>query len=160
MDVFAPQDEGAAGSSKGVIMRLISIAAFSAVALTPFAAQAVTPQQKEASIWQAFKDKKADAFKGMLTPDFVAVYEDGVHDRNHELDSLKTTKLDSFAISDFKHKLIDPEDVLMTYTVDVKGTQGKNDISGKYRATSVWHRSGNGSNATWRAVYHSEIKAK
>ena len=141
-------------------MRIISLAAVTAVAMTPFAAQAVTPQQKETSIWQAFKDKKADAFKGMLAPDFVAVYEDGVHDRNHEMDSLKATKLDSFAISDFKHKLIDPEDVLMTYTVVVKGSQGKTDVSGKYYATSVWHRSGTGSAARWRGVYHSEIKAK
>ena len=137
-------------------MRIIAIAALAAVAFCGSAARAETPLQKETSVWQAFKDKRADAFKGFLTPDFVAVYEDGTFGRDHELQALKTSKLSSFKISEFNHRMIDPEDVLMTYVVDVKGTTGKQDISGKYRATSVWHRSGK----LWRAVYHSEIRAK
>ncbi|MCL6729034.1 nuclear transport factor 2 family protein [Sphingomonas hankyongi] len=137
-------------------MRIISIAAIAAVATAPVAAQAATPLDKETSVWQAFKDKKADTFKGLLTPDFVAVYAEGTFGRDHELQMLKVSNLKSFKISDFKHRMIDPEDVLMTYTVDVKGTQGKEDVSGVYRASSVWHRSGK----LWRAVYHSEIKAK
>lgn len=132
------------------------MAALAAFAVTPLAVQAETPLQKETSVWQAFKDKNARAFQGMLTPEFVAMYADGLHSRDREIQSLKSTKLDSFKISDFSHKVIDPEDVLMTYTVDVKGKDGKTDISGTYRASSVWHRSGN----LWRAVYHSEIKTK
>ena len=137
-------------------MRIIAIATVAAVGFTSSAALAETPLQKETSVWQAFKDKKADAFKGYLTPDFVAVYEDGTFGRDHELQSLKNSKLASFKISEFNHRMIDPEDVLMTYVVDVKGSSGKQDISGRYRASSIWHRSGK----LWRAVYHSEIKAK
>jgi hypothetical protein len=137
-------------------MRIISYVIVASLVSVPVVASAETPQQKETSVWQAFKDKKSDAFKGMLSPDFVAVYEDGTFGRDHELQSLKNSNLKSFKIANFQHRVIDPEDVLMTYTVDVKGTTGKQDVSGLYRASSVWHRSGK----LWRAVYHSEIKAK
>jgi len=141
-------------------MRLIPLAALAAFAIAPVAAQADTPLQKETSIWQAFKDKKADTFKGMLHPDFVAVYETGRVSRDQEVQSLRKSKIESFAISDFNHRMIDPEDVLMTYTVAVKGSDGKDDISGKYYASSVWHRVGSGKTSKWVAVYHSEVKAK
>jgi len=141
-------------------MRLIPLAALAAFAIAPVAAQADTPLQKETSIWQAFKDKKADTFKGMLHPDFVAVYENGRVSRDQEVQSLRKSKIESFAISDFNHRMIDPEDVLMTYTVAVKGSDGKDDISGKYHASSVWHRVGSGKTSKWVAVYHSEVKAK
>lgn len=141
-------------------MRTISIAVFTAVVLTPLAAQAETPLQKETSVWQAFKDKKADAFKGMLSQDFIAVYDHGNATRDQELQSLKASKLQSFAISNFSHRMVDPEDVLMTYTVDVKGSDGKEDISGRYHAASLWHRVGAGKTSKWLAVYHTEVKAK
>lgn len=137
-------------------MRFITIAILSAFTLAPVAAQAATPLEKETSIWQAFKNKDAKAFGGMLAPDFVAQYEDGTFNRAHELDSLKNSTLDSFKISNFASRMIDADDMLMTYVVDVKGKSGKDDISGKYQAGSVWHRSG----STWLGVYHTEIKAK
>jgi hypothetical protein len=52
--------------------------------------------------------------------------------------------------------MIDRDDMLMTYVVEVKGSMGKDDISGKYNATSLWHRAG----TKWLTAYHSEIKAK
>jgi hypothetical protein len=141
-------------------MRIIPIAALAAFALAPAAVQAATPLQKETAVWQAFKDKKADTFKGYLHPDFVAVYAEGKATRDQEVQSLKNSKIQSFAISDFNHRMIDPEDVLMTYTVVVKGMNGKEDVSGKYYASSVWHRVGSGKTSKWVAVYHSEVKAK
>jgi hypothetical protein len=141
-------------------MRIVTIAVLTSFALLPVAAQAETPLQKETSIWQAFKDKKADAFKGMLARDFVAVYDGGNSTRDQEVQSLKASKIQSFAISNFTHRVIDPDDVLMTYTVDVKGSDGKKDVSGRYHASSWWHRSGSGKTAKWLGVYHSEVKAK
>jgi hypothetical protein len=141
-------------------MRMISYAIVASLVCIPVAATADTPLQKETSVWQAFKDKKADTFKGLLHPDFVAVYADGRATRDKELQSLRKSKLESFAISDFDHKMIDAEDVLTTYTVTVKGTDGKSDVSGKYYSSSVWHRVGSGKTSKWVAVYHSEVKAK
>jgi hypothetical protein len=137
-------------------MRIITIAALAAFALAPIAAQAATPLQKETSVWQAFKDKNAKAFGAMLAPNYVGLYDDGVASRATELDHLKSSKLDSFKIGNFSSRMVDPDDMLMTYVVDVKGTMGKDDISGKYHAASLWHRSGK----TWLGVYHTEIKAR
>ena len=137
-------------------MRIITIAALVAVALAPVSAQAATPLQKETSVWQAFKDKNAKAFSAMLSPNYVGLYDDGVYSRAKELDSLKNAKLESFKLSSFVSRMIDADDMLMTYVVDVKGMMAKTDISGKYQAASVWHRTGN----SWLGVYHTEIKAK
>ena len=137
-------------------MRIIAIAALAAFAVAPVAASAETPQQKETSVWQVYKDKKVEKFMGLVAPTYVGVYAEGTINRDREIQMMKETNLKSFAISDFSHKLIDPEDVLMTYVVTVKGTQGKQDISGAYRTASVWHRSGK----LWRAVFHSQVKVK
>ena len=137
-------------------MRIITIAAVAAFAFTSVAASAATPVQKETAVWQAFKDKKADAFRAMFAPNYVGLYEDGPATMAKELDHLKNGKLESFKIDNFASRMIDPEDMLMTYVVDVKGTMGKDDISGKYHAASLWHRTG----SKWLGVFHTEIKAK
>ena len=137
-------------------MRIITIAALTAFALTPIAAGAETPLQKESATWQTFKDKDASAFGAMFAPTYVGVYEDGLASKSTELDHLKNGKIASFKIDKFTSRLIDPNNMLMTYDVDVKGTMGKDDISGKYHAASLWHRTGN----KWLGVYHTEIKAK
>lgn len=137
-------------------MRITSLVVVAALVCVPVAAGAETPLQKETSVWQAFKDKKADAFGAMLAPNFVALYDEGAVNRAHELDSLKNSKLDSFKFNNFASRMIDDNDMLMTYVVEVKGKTGKDDISGRYQASSVWHRNGK----NWVAVYHSEIKAK
>jgi hypothetical protein len=140
----------------GQAMRIISIAALATFAVAPIAAQAATPLQKETAVWQTFKDKNAKAFSAMFAPNYVGLYEDGPATVATELSHLKIGKIDSFKISNFADRMIDPDDMLMTYVVDVKGAMGKTDISGKYHAASLWHRTGN----KWLGVYHTEIKAK
>ena len=39
---------------------------------------------KEKSVWQSYKDKNADAFQELVTPDVVAVYADGMMDLKSE----------------------------------------------------------------------------
>jgi hypothetical protein len=137
-------------------MRISTIAVLAALGIMPFAAQAQTPLQQENAIWQAFKDKKADVFKGMFAPNYVGVYEDGTYDVARELNSMKNTKLESVTLSHFSSRMIDPDDLLTTYVAEVKGMSGKQDLSGRYNSASVWHRSGK----KWLTVYHTEIKAK
>ena|SRR5437899_2048766 len=137
-------------------MRIVTIAALAAFAVASIAAQADTPLQKETAIWQSFKDKNAKAFGAMLAPTYVGLYNDGPDNRARELDNLKNSKIISFKIDNFASRMVDTNNMLMTYVVDVKGTMGKDDISGKYQAASLWHRTGK----KWLGVYHSEIKAK
>lgn len=137
-------------------MRITSLVVVAALVWVPVAAAAETPLQKETSIWQAFKDKNAKVFQNSFAPAYVGLYEDGTYNIARELQSMKSTTLQSFKIGDFSSRMIDPDDMLMTYTVEVKGTHGKDDISGKYNASSLWHRANN----KWLGVYHTEIKAK
>jgi Domain of unknown function (DUF4440) len=127
-----------------------------ALVCVPAVAAAETPVQKETSIWQAFKDKKADAFKSQFAPNYIGLYEDGQKSVAGEIDAMDKSKIDSFKIDGFKSHMVGPNDMLMTYTVEVKGMTGKDDISGKYEAASWWHRA----NGKWLGVYHTEIKAK
>ncbi len=138
-------------------MRIISIAVVAAFAFAPVSAFAVTPQQQENAIWQAFKDKKTDAFKAMLAPNYVGLYADGTYDVAREVKSLNDSKVTSVKLENFASRMIGSDDLLTTYVAEVKGTQGKQDISGRYNSASVWHRSGGNK---WLTVYHTEIKAK
>ena len=137
-------------------MRIITAATVAAFAFTSAAAVADTPLQKETSVWQTYKDKNAAAFGALFAPTYVGLYEDGPATKAKELDNLKKAKIASFKIDNFASRMVDPDDMLMTYVVDVKGTMGKDDISGKYQAASLWHRTG----TKWLGVYHTEIKAK
>ena len=137
-------------------MRMSSYLIAAALVCVPAVAIAETPLQKESAIWQAFKDKKAQAFGAMFAPDYVGLYSDGPSTRAKELDNLKSSKIESFKIDNFASRMIGPNDLLTTYVVEVKGTMGKEDVSGRYHAASLWHRSG----AKWLTAYHSEIKAK
>jgi hypothetical protein len=136
-------------------MRITPLVA-AALVCVPVAVRAETPLQKETSIWQAFKDKKADAFKGQFASNYVGLYEDGQKSVAGEIDTMNKAKIDSFKIDGFKSQMVGPNDMLMTYSVDVKGTVGKDDITGKYHAASWWHRA----SGKWLGVYHTEIKAK
>src|SRR5690349_7358778 len=137
-------------------MKTITIAALAAFAVTPVAAQADTPLQKETATWQTFKDKNASAFGALFAPTYIGLYDDGVATKATELEHLKNANIASYKIDKFASRMIDPDDMLMTYDVAVKGTMGKEDISGTYHAASLWHRTGN----KWLGVYHTEIKAK
>jgi hypothetical protein len=137
-------------------MRTTSFVVAATLLCVPVAAAAETPLQKETSVWQAFKDKKVDAFAAMFAPDYVGLYDEGVASKAKEIDSLKNAKIESFKIDNFASRMVDADDMLMTYVVQVKGAMGKQDMSGKYNAASLWHRNGN----KWLGVYHTEIKAK
>ena len=137
-------------------MRIITFAVAAALVATPALAKPMSPLQQETAVWQAFKDRNAKAFNGTFAPNYVGLYEDGIASRAKELDNLKKARIASYKIDNFVSRMIDPDDMLMTYVVDVKGSMGKTDISGKYQAASLWHRTGN----KWLGVYHTEIKAK
>ena len=137
-------------------MRLLFVMAAAAIVAAPAAAKPMSPLQRETAVWQAFKNKTANVFSAMFAPNYVGLYEDGIYPLAHEVQTLKSVSLRSYKISNFSSRMIDDDDMLVTYLVDERGTLGKTDISGRYWAASVWHRSGN----NWTTVYHNETKAK
>jgi len=109
---------------------------------------------KEKSVWQAFKDKNADAFQKMVTPDVVAIYADGMMNLKSELESMSKTEMKSFSLTDFNVVMPDADTAVITYKADIEtSTEGK-DNSGNYNCGSVWHMK----NGDWKAVFHADMK--
>ena len=109
---------------------------------------------KENAAWQAFKDKKSDDFKKLLSADMMAVYSDGIQTLQNELDTMQKWDMKSFTISDYKVTAAGSDTVVTTYKVKVEGTVDGKDASGNYNAGSVWKNE----KGEWRAIFHTNIK--
>ena len=109
---------------------------------------------KETEAWQAFKDKKADDFKKLVSPKVVAVYADAISDMQKELADMQKWDMKSFAISDYKVTSHGSDTVVTSYTVAVQGTVDGKDMSSTYNAASVWKME----KGAWMAIFHTNIK--
>src|SRR5437660_5776742 len=111
-------------------------------------------EAKEKAAWQAFKDKKPDDFKKVVSADFRGAYAEGVSDMDKELSDMKKWDMKSFTISDYT-AFSDEKDVMVTtYTVKIEGTFDGKDASGTYNAGSVWKQE----NGQWMAIFHTNVK--
>jgi hypothetical protein len=109
---------------------------------------------KEKAAWQAFKDKKADEFKKLVSADLVTVYADGMHSMQEELDMMAKTDMKSFSLSDFNVTFAGPDTAMITYKATVQSTSAGKDTSGTYNAGSVWRMT----NGQWQAIFHTDAK--
>ena len=57
---------------------------------------------KEKATWQAYKDKRADDFKKLASPDLVAMNANGVTNLQDELETMSKSETKSFALNDMK----------------------------------------------------------
>ena len=131
------------------------LAFFCAIAVSiaaPLTDDAMT--EKEKAAWQAFKDKKSDDFKKLVSANVVAVYAEGMSDMQKELADMQKWDMKSFAISDYKVTPIGPNLVISTYKVKVEGTYEGKDMSGTYNDGSVWKKQ----KGEWQAVFHTNMK--
>jgi hypothetical protein len=139
-------------------MRTMITAAAIALLATVANSTAATDQdaimEKEKAAWQAFKDKKPDDFKKVVSPNVMAVYAEGISDMQKELADMQKWDMKSFAISDYKVTSDGPGIVVTTYKVTVEGTYDGKDQSGTYNAASVWKKK----NGQWQAIFHTNIK--
>lgn len=106
-----------------------------------------TMMEKEKAAWQAFKDKKPDDFKKVVSAKLVAVYAEGVSD-------MQKWEMKSFVISDYKVTSDGPDTCVMIYKVTIEGTFDGKDQSGAYNAASVWKKQ----KGEWQAIFHTNIK--
>jgi hypothetical protein len=111
-------------------------------------------QEKEKAAWQAFKDKKPDDFKKVVSAKFVGVFTEGMSDMQKELADMQKWDMKSFAISDYKVTAAGPDTCVMTYKVAIEGTYDGKDQSGTYNAGSVWKKH----KGEWQAIFHTNIK--
>jgi hypothetical protein len=135
---------------------IYSVTALLATAAISFAAtgdkEAIISKEKAA--WQAFKDKKADEFKKLLSTDLVAVYADGMHNLQQEVDGMSKTDVKSFDLSDFNVVFPDQKTAIITYKAKFEATSEGKDVSGTYNAASVWHKA----KGQWLGIFHTDMK--
>jgi len=109
---------------------------------------------KEKAAWQAFKDKKADDFKKLLSPDLVSVYADVMHNLQQEVDAMSKTDMKSFDLSDFNVVFPNKKTAVITYKAKFEATADGKDVSGTYNVGSVWHAA----NGQWVGIFHTDMK--
>jgi hypothetical protein len=109
---------------------------------------------KEKAAWQAFKDKKTDDFKKLVSPDVVAIYAQGVSNLQGELDAMAKTDVKSYSLSDFNVVMTDADTAIITYKAQLESSAGGKDNSGTFNAASVWQMK----NGQWRAIFHTDSK--
>jgi hypothetical protein len=124
------------------------------VALSTAASTEDAMQEKEKAAWQAFKDKKTDDFKKVVSPNLVAVYAEGMSDLQKELADMQKWDMKSFAISDYKVTSDGSDTVVTTYRVTIEGAYDGKDQTGTYNAASVWKKQ----KGEWQAIFHTNIK--
>jgi hypothetical protein len=110
--------------------------------------------EKEKAAWQAFKDKKTDDFKKVVSANLMAVYVEGFSDMQKELVDMQKWDMKSFAISNYKVTSDGSDTVVTTYKVTVEGSYDGKDQSGTYNAASVWKQH----NGEWQAIFHTNVK--
>ncbi|PYL28180.1 MAG: hypothetical protein DMF39_09395, partial [Verrucomicrobia bacterium] len=97
------------------------IALLATVAISTAATNDNALQEKENAAWQAFKDKKPDVFKKLVSANMMGVYVEGVSDMQKELADMQKWDMKSFAISDYKVTPAGPDTCVTTYKVAVEG---------------------------------------
>jgi hypothetical protein len=134
----------------------ITILAAALLAAAPALAKSATPAQLEMETWRAFQAKRVAEIKSLFAPDFVGVYADGTHDLARELQSLNQVTIEGFTIANIQSHAQDADDVLLTYSADVRLLVGKKLLAQRLWIASLWHFNGR----RWLCTYHTEIKAK
>ena len=130
------------------------VALLATIAISTGATNDETLQEKEKAAWQAFKDKKPEDFKKLVSVQLMAVYAEGVSDMQKELAAMPKWDMKSFAISDYKVTSHGSDTAVTTYKVTVDGTYDGKDQSGAYNAASVWKKH----KGEWQAIFHTNIK--
>lgn len=130
------------------------VALLATAAVSTAATNEDTMMEKDKAAWQAFKDKKPDDFKKLVSANVMAVYAEGMSDMQGELAAMQKWDMKSFAISDYKATSDGSDTVVTTYKVTVEGTHDGKDQSGTYNAASVWKKH----KGEWQAIFHTNIK--
>ena len=130
------------------------IAFFATIAISTAAPDKDAIIANEKAAWQAFKDKKADDFKKLVSADMVAVYADGIMNMQAELDAMSKRDMKSFSLSDFKVVMTDADTAMIAYKAKVEISMGGKSESGNYNCGSVWRMK----NGAWQAIFHADMK--
>ena len=134
----------------------LTITTIFALAVVSLAADKEAILAAEKGAWQSIKDKKFDQFQKMLASDFRGVYASGINKADKEMTEVRTLDLKSFTLGEIDVVFITKDTAMVTYPVNIEGTEGSKDISGKAYAASIWKKEGN----DWRVAFHTDVNAE
>jgi hypothetical protein len=110
----------------------------------------------EKAAWEAFKNKRADAFKKLLSKRYCGVYAEGIKSADAEIADMEKIDLRDYSLSDMKVIFPSIGVAVITYKATQQATFAGQDISGAYNCASVLvTRRGK-----WLLLFHTEVKAK
>jgi hypothetical protein len=108
---------------------------------------------REKAAWDAFRKKDADAFGKLIAADYIEVTDMGVTDKAAAIAGMKDFDVTEVNFADWKLTPVDKDAVLITYTVNIKGSyKGKDLPPGPYREASAYVNR----NGEWVAIYYQE----
>lgn len=109
----------------------------------------------EKSLWEAFKNKKADVFNKSLTADFFQLDAAGVTAKADVVKGIDGCDIKDYSLSDFKLTTIGASAALLTYKGTQHGTCGGQAVPETVYVSSVWVNRG----GKWQALFHQESQA-
>ncbi len=136
-------------------MRTILIAA-AVIGATSASANPMSPAQLEVKTWQLFKAGQLAQFQALFSKDYVGLYSRGPRDLTKDMRDVHRVALRDYRLSAMKSHAIDPDDVLVTYEVDLHAIVANKPIHDNLWVASLWHRD----HRRWLTAYHTEIRAK
>jgi hypothetical protein len=115
---------------------------------------AITDSLKSA--WEAYKNKRADAFKKYLATDYCGFYADGVKNVDKEVADMEKSGLRDFSLTDIRVAFPSANVAVTTYKAKLQSSSGGQDTSGTYNVASVWITTG----GKWLVIFHTEAKSQ
>lgn len=109
----------------------------------------------EKTLWEAFKNKKAEVFNRTLTADGFQIDASGVTAKADIAKGMSECDIKDYSLSDFKLTSIDASASLLTYKGTQHGTCGGQAVPETVYASTVWVNRG----GKWQALFHQESQA-
>jgi hypothetical protein len=119
------------------------------------AANESTITDLEKSAWEAYKNKKEDAFKALMSKDYSGVYAEGMKTLDGELAAIAGSDLRDYSFSEIRVVFPHPKMAVITYKATVQASTDGKDVSGTYNSGSIWVQQ----DGKWVGVFHTESKA-
>lgn len=109
----------------------------------------------EKSLWEAFKNKKAEVFKRTLTADGFQIDGMGVTANADVAAAIAACEIKDYSLSDFKVTTISSSAALLTYKATTHGECAGQAVPETVYASTVWVNRG----GRWQALFHQESQA-
>lgn len=119
-------------------LRLVLISTFAFLYFSQSATAEMSEGEKlERQIWADFKTQKWVEVESKIATGFQSVHQDGVRDREAEINLIKGLNLGEYTLNNFKVTQNGPA-IIVTYTASVQETIAGEQLNKQSERLSVW----------------------